>query len=121
MTAKQATIQQLLLSNGQIDGCLKKMEAWSGKMKARREVIETCLEKRKWQILKEKRQQQEVPNEDNYQSSEGLAWGPASGHKAPQTAEETDPGRWWVPAEVGCCLRTTDSPCHSCIAQGMYL
>jgi hypothetical protein len=39
-----------------IDGCLKKMEAWSGKMQAHREVIETCLEKRDRQILKKKRQ-----------------------------------------------------------------
>jgi hypothetical protein len=38
--------------------------------------------------------------------------------KSPWTTEETDPGRWWVPAEVGRCPKTVDPPHRSCTAQG---
>jgi hypothetical protein len=47
---------------------------------------------------------------ENYRSTEGPASGPASGHKATRTAEKTDPGRWWIPAEVGRRPRTVDPP-----------
>jgi hypothetical protein len=59
---------------------------------------------------------QEVPKEEAevemIVSSEGASWGQASSRKAPPTDEETDPGRWWVPAEVGRCPRTVDRPCQ---------
>jgi hypothetical protein len=58
---------------------------------------------------------QEVAVEMN-QSSEG----PASSRRASPTDEETDEGRWWVPAEVGRYTRTVHPPCHSCTAQGMW-
>jgi hypothetical protein len=51
-----------------------------------------------------------------YQGTGGPMWRPASGCKAPRTSEETDPGRWWVPEEVGRRLHTDDPPCRSCTA-----
>jgi hypothetical protein len=49
----------------------------------------------------------------NDQGTGGPIWGPVSGCKTPQMAEETDPGRWWAPAEVGNHLRMVDLPCHA--------
>jgi hypothetical protein len=63
---------------------------------------------------------QEVPKEEatgNFWSTEELIWGTASSHRAPSTAEEMDPGRWWVPAEVGRCLQRDDSLHSSCTMQ----
>jgi hypothetical protein len=48
---------------------------------------------------------QGVPTEEaagDYRSTEGSILGPASSCKMPRTAEETDPGHRWVPAEVCC-------------------
>jgi hypothetical protein len=33
--------------------------------------------------------------------TEEAAWGPLSDSKAALSAEEMDPGQWWVPEEVG--------------------
>jgi hypothetical protein len=39
---------------------------------------------------------------------------PASGCNVPMTAEETGPGRWWIPAEVGRRYsRKVDLPCRA--------
>jgi hypothetical protein len=49
----------------------------------------------------------------NFWSTEEVAWGLASSHRVSPKAEATDPGRWWVPEEVGQCLQRDDSPCHA--------
>jgi hypothetical protein len=43
-------------------------------------------------------------------------WEPAFGSKVQPAAEETDPGRWWVPAEVDCSPRMDDPEHRSCTA-----
>jgi hypothetical protein len=45
-------------------------------------------------------------------------WGPATCRTAAPKAEETDPGRWWVPEEVGRRLQWVGPQCLSCTAQG---
>jgi hypothetical protein len=52
----------------------------------------------------------------SYWSNGESIWGPASSVRALPTAEETDPGRWWVPKEVGRRPQTDDLPCRSCTA-----
>jgi hypothetical protein len=41
--------------------------------------------------------------------------------KGTTKAEEMDPGRWWVPEEVGYCLQMDYLLCRSSTAQGTYL
>jgi hypothetical protein len=45
----------------------------------------------------------------NHRSTAGSIWGRASSRRAP-TAEETDPGRWWVPEEADRRPQTDDPP-----------
>jgi hypothetical protein len=65
-------------------------------------------------------EEREVPKEEaavkTVKSIEEAAWGPESSRRAPRSAEEADPGQWWVPEEVGRRLQRDDSPCHSCTA-----
>jgi uncharacterized FlaG/YvyC family protein len=64
---------------------------------------------------------QEVPKEEatmeTIRALKDVAWRLVSSLRAPPTAKEMDPGRWCVPAEVGCYLRMVDSLCLSCTAQ----
>jgi hypothetical protein len=56
----------------------------------------------------------------HYRSIEEPIWEATFGYGALPTAEETDPGEWWVPAEVGSRPKTDDAPRRSCTAQGTY-
>jgi hypothetical protein len=81
------------------------------------QTTEACLEKIEvnWEKIR---------NQDGSMSGRGgsgtiRAWGLAISHMVLSTAEETDPGQWWIRAEAGCCPKMVDLPCHSCIAQGI--
>jgi hypothetical protein len=41
---------------------------------------------------------------------------PAPSHRVPPTAEEMNPGQWWVPEEVGHCSQMDDLPCENGMA-----
>jgi hypothetical protein len=83
------------------------LDAWIEKTKANREEKEPVEE------------QQEVPKEgaavETIKALEDRCC------RMPLTAEETYPGQWWVPAEVGHYPRTVDLLRSSCTAQGIRL
>jgi hypothetical protein len=88
-------------------------------------MLEACLEKVEENLGEQKSiaEDQQVPNEEavvDTGGTRGWIWGPASSRSVPPTAEETDPGRWWVPAEVGRRPRTVDWPCRYCTVQGTW-
>jgi hypothetical protein len=107
---------------------MEAMEAYPEKMEARvktnQEPVEAKIKTGLFEVEamdleanpKEKEvmaEQHGVPNEEA-----AVVPGLASSHRVLLKSEEMDPGRWWVPAEIGCCLRTVDPPCRSCTVQG---
>jgi hypothetical protein len=64
------------------------------------------------EVEQDERRREDLPRKDggqNYRSAGGPIWEPVSICRAPTTAEETELGRWWVPAaEVGRRLQTVD-------------
>jgi hypothetical protein len=124
------------------EACLQKTEAYLEAMEAcpkkvkvetdaDRKEMQACLEKTEACLERKERTSVEMANiaahpEDSNEevavemvrALKDQSGGPLSGRKMPRTAEKTDPGRWWVPAEDDRHPWTVDLPCHSCTAQG---
>jgi hypothetical protein len=90
-----------------VSAILREMKSWQEKMKVYPEKWEENAEEMKSIV-----EHQEVPKGGaavkTVKSTEGVVLGPGSSHRVLLTAEETDPGRWWLPEEVGRYLRRVD-------------
>jgi hypothetical protein len=93
-----------------------KIDASLGKKEACPEKREVILEK-----IEVVADSQTAPNEETaveiFRSTGGRIQGTASSRKAPRTAEEAEPKRWWVSAEAGNRPATVDPPCLCGTAQ----
>jgi hypothetical protein len=101
------------------------MRAWRKGTTARQEETEACLESKDPTSvqIESVAVQEEAPKEEAAVETFGALkerhGRPASRRTAQPATDETDPGQWWVPEEVGRRLQRDDPPCHSCTAQGI--
>jgi hypothetical protein len=87
-------------------------------MNSHLEKMETCLEKREAMDLEANPKEKGTVANYSEVLKEDAAVGSTSGLRASSAAEEADPERWWILAEVGLCLRTVASPCHPAPRKG---
>jgi hypothetical protein len=122
--ARTEAIQEEIIA--QMDAHQERMgasvNAWRKEMMACQEVMEAYLESKEPtpEEMKSVAVHEVVPKEEAEVETSGAVWGPASSCKALRSAEETDPGQWWFPEEVGHYPRMVDLPCHSCTVEGTW-
>jgi hypothetical protein len=120
--ARTEAVQEEIVAK--MDAPLERMgasvNAWQKETVACQESMEACLESKKPTSaeIEPVVVHEEVPKEEVAVRTEKVTWEPASSRWAQQTAERTDPGRWWVPENVGYHPQRDDPPCRSGTAQG---